>query len=502
MNDAESTAGKPEAASDETLTHAWELIDWDFAQAEVNRLQARIAKARLNGQINKERRLAYLLTHSFYAKALAVKQVTTAKGRHTPGIDKVIWNTPAKKMRAIGALTDKRYKAQPLRRVNIPKKGKQATRPLGIPTMYDRAMQALYLLALDPIVETVSDTNSYGFRKGRCAADAAQHIHFTLSGEGGAPWVLEGDIKGCFDNISHDWLVENIPMDKSVLKQFLKAGYVFEDELFPTVSGTPQGGVISATLANATLNGVQKVLEEKYHTTPKTGIINWRYRRKNKVILIRYADDFIVSAATREIAEEVKGIIADFLGDRGLELSNEKTSIVHIDDGFDFLGWNFRKYNGKLIVKPSKKSVANILNECRRITKTWGRHMTQGDLILMLNRVIRGWAYYHRVMNASKVFGRIDYEVFGMLWRWAKRKHPRKGKRWIAKRYWTPIGTRKWTFTDGSIKLAYAGDVKIRYHVLVRLGANAYLDKEYFKNRVKLRRPSSQAVKSSLEDQA
>ena len=217
-------------------------------------------------------------------------------------------------------------------------------------------MQALYALALDPVSETTADEKSFGFRRGRSAQDACEYIFTALSRRTSPEWVLEGDIKGCFDHISHDWLIDHIPMDKSVLKQFLKAGFVFQNELFPTDEGTPQGGVISPILANMALDGMQKVLSDRFHTN-RLGKIDLRFKNAHKVNLVRYADDFIVTAATKEIAEEAKEIIRGFLCTRGLELSEEKTLITHVDDGFDMLGWTFRRFKEKLIVKPSKKSV-------------------------------------------------------------------------------------------------------------------------------------------------
>ena len=306
------------------------------------------------------KRLQYLLTHSYYAKVLAVRKVTTNKGENTPGVDNQLWSTPASKMRGALSLTNKGYKAKPLRRVYIEKKGKKAKRPLGIPCMYDRAMQALYALALDPVSETTADTKSFGFRKGRSAQDACEYIFTAFSRCFSPEWVLEGDIKGCFDHISHDWLIDNIPKDKSVLKQFLKAGYIFQNELFSTDEGTPQGGIISPILANMTLDGMQKILVDHFHTN-RLGKVDIRFKNAHKVNLVRYADDFIVTAATPEIAEEAKELIRDFQTARGLELSEEKTLITNINEGFDMLGWTFRKFDGKLIVKPSKKPRRNVI---------------------------------------------------------------------------------------------------------------------------------------------
>ncbi len=242
MNGNNSTTAKAERLPDvKQLEKQWKNIDWIKAEKEVNRLQIRIAKAVQEKKWNTVKRLQYLLTHSFYAKALAVRKVTTNKGKNTSGVDKELWVTAASKMRAVLTLSDKNYKAKPLRRVYIEKKGKNAKRPLGIPCMYDRAMQALYALSLVPIAETTADTRSFGFRKGRCCQDACEYIFTNLAKTNSAKWVLEGDIKGCFDHISHEWLLANIPMDKSVLKQFLKAGFVFERELFPTEEGNAAG---------------------------------------------------------------------------------------------------------------------------------------------------------------------------------------------------------------------------------------------------------------------
>ena len=212
--------------------------------------------------------------------------------------------------------------------------------------MYDRAMQALYALALQPAAETCADKRSFGFRLFRSAQDAAQYAFNCLHNPKSAQWILEGDIKGCFDNISHNWLEKNVPMDRSVLSQFLKAGYVFEKNLYHTDRGTPQGGIISPILANITLDGIESILEEQYPDM--------------KVHFIRYADDFMVTAPSKEVAEEICELIRIFLTERGLELSESKTLITHINDGFDFLGWSFRKYDGILLIKPSRESIRKV----------------------------------------------------------------------------------------------------------------------------------------------
>lgn len=482
MNGNCSTTGRnsPERLPDTVqLEHQWKSIDWKKAEAEVSRLQARIAKATQEKKWNTVKRLQYLLSHSYYAKALAVRKVTTNKGKHTPGIDKELWNTPAVKMRNVLILTDKGYKAKPLRRVFIEKPGKKKKRPLGIPCMYDRAMQALYALALDPVSETTADEKSFGFRRGRSAQDACEYIFTALSRRTSPEWVLEGDIKGCFDHISHDWLIDHIPMDKSVLKQFLKAGFVFQNELFPTDEGTPQGGVISPILANMALDGMQKVLSDRFHTN-RLGKIDLRFKNAHKVNLVRSADDFIVTAATKEIAEEAKEIIRGFLCTRGLELSEEKTLITHVDDGFDMLGWTFRRFKEKLIVKPSKKSVKALNASLHNTVLERGKAWRQEDLIRVLNRQLRGWANYHQSVCAKDAFSRTDHILYEMLWRWAKRRHPKKNRKWITANYWYSKGLRNWVFSTKNAELIRLGEVPIIRHTKVRMSANPYLDSEYF----------------------
>jgi RNA-directed DNA polymerase len=250
MNVSNSTTPTGERLTDTRQKIQWKDINWKTVTDSVNQLQIRITKA-----VNKEKwqlvkRLQYLLTHSFYAKLLAIRRVTQNKGTRTAGVDGEKWTTPKAKMNAALNLSDKKYKAKPLRRVYIEKYGKKEKRPLSIPTMYDRAMQALYAFALNPVSEATADRTSFGFRKNRSTHDACEQVFVCLSKKNSAQWVLEGDIKGCFDNINHEWLLNNILMDKSILKQFLKAGFIYNRHLNPTKAGTPQGGIISPTLAN------------------------------------------------------------------------------------------------------------------------------------------------------------------------------------------------------------------------------------------------------------
>lgn len=445
--------GQPCASTAETLN--WESINWETASAYVRKLQMRIVKAQKEGHISKVKSLQWLLTHSFYAKALAVRRVTSNRGKNTPGVDHELWKTPQAKFKAIAKLNRRGYQPQPLRRVYIPKKNGKM-RPLSMPTMTDRAMQTLYKFALEPIAETYADPNSYGFRVGRGTHDAIEQC-FTDLNKGKSPeWILEGDIKGCFDHISHEWLMENIPMDTQILGKWLKSGFVETGRIFPTEEGTPQGGAISPTLMNMTLDGLERILRERFPARRK---VNGE-TVFDKVNFVRYADDFIVTGTNPEILRnEVMPLIGTFLKERGLQLSEEKTLITHINDGFDFLGQNVRKYNGKLLIKPSKASIKAFLKKVRDIIKE-NKSTKQETLIRKLNPVIRGWVNYHRHVVSSETFSWIDHQIYKSLWSWAKRRHKNKGHRWIARKYWHDIKGRKWTF---AAKLDRGSDAEAQY---------------------------------------
>lgn len=481
--------GKPCASPG--IATCWEAIDWQKALAYVKKLQVRIVKAQKEGHYSKVKSLQWLLTHSFYAKALAVKRVTSNQGKRTSGVDHELWLTPQAKFNAISKLNRRGYHPQPLRRHYIPKKNGKM-RPLGIPTMTDRAMQTLYKFSLEPIAETYADPNSYGFRIGRSTHDAIEQC-FTDLNKGKSPeWILEGDIKGCFDHISHEWLLENIPMDTQILEKWLKCGYVETRKLFPTDEGAPQGGTISPTLMNMTLDGLERLLQERLPTRQK---VNGR-THLNKLNFVRYADDFIITGESPEfLRDKVLPIVKEFLTERGLQLSEEKTVITHIEDGFDFLGKNIRKYNGKLLIKPSKTSVKSFLEKVRSIIKG-NKSTKQETLIRKLNPVIRGWVNNQRYVVSSKVFSRVDYEIYKCLWQWAKRRHKKKSHKWIAQKYWHHIGSRQWTFsvpyenqsTEGEplyCKLEYATDTKIIRFKKIVAEANPFDEcwTDYFEER-------------------
>ena len=481
--------GKPCASPG--IATCWEEIEWQKARAYVKKLQMRIVKAQKEGHYSKVKSLQWLLTHSFYAKALAVKRVTSNSGKRTSGVDHELWLTPQAKFNAISKLNRRGYRPQPLRRHYIPKKNGKM-RPLSIPTMTDRAMQTLYKFSLEPIAETYADPNSYGFRIGRSTHDAIEQCFADLNKGKSPEWILEGDIKGCFDHISHQWLLENIPMDTRILEKWLKCGYVETQKLFPTDEGTPQGGTISPTLMNMTLDGLERLLHDRLPTRKK---VNGK-THCNKMNFVRYADDFIITGESPEfLREKVLPIVREFLTERGLQLSEEKTVITHIGEGFDFLGKNIRKYNGKLLIKPCKSAVRSFLGKVRDIIKS-SKSIKQEILIRRLNPVIRGWVNNQRYVVSSKVFSTVDYEIYKCLWQWAKRRHKKKSRKWIARKYWHDIDSRQWTFsvpyenqgTEGKplyCKLEYATDTKIIRFKKIVAEANPFDEywTDYFEER-------------------
>ena len=481
MKKADDGLDKNITGAPSSLGGRWETIDWVKAEAEVKRLQIRIAEAAKIGKMNKVKVLQRILTRSFSARVLAVRRVSSSRGSSTPGIDREVWKTPAIKMRSAIELTPKDYSAKPLRRITIPKKnGKK--RKLGIPTMKDRAMQALYLLALEPIGETTADFNSYGFRPKRGCRDAIAQCFISLARRYSPRWVLDADIKACFDWIDHDWLLENIPIEKKILRQWLKSGYIQNGKLFPTKAGTPQGGIISPLLANMALDGMESLVK-KYNA------------RGMKLNFVRYADDFIVTAERKETLVDI--IIPElkaFLKIRGLELSEEKTRIVNIEDGFDFLGQNMRKFKGnKLITQPTKESIRIHLDKVRSTIKLCGGKSAE-FLINELNPIIRGWSNYHKFVQSGKAFNQCQSHTYGYLLKWAKRSNGNKTPKWIRNHFWGKSKDKRHfsciSFNDGKPfvrSLLHHPEVGLARYIKIRGSANPYSkkDREYFVMREK-----------------
>ena len=475
-SDADMSVAEKLTGATRDRTPHWHSINWMKVKRTVRRLQARIVKAVQSGKWHKVKALVYLLTHSFAGRALAILRVVCNAGAQTPGVDGQTWSTPEDKSNALASLRRHGYRPQPLRRVYIAKSnGKR--RGLGIPTLGDRAMQALYLLGLDPIAEQRADNHSYGFRLERSGADALEQCHNVLGSEHCASWILEADIKACFDRISHEWLLKHVPMDRTVLSMWLKAGFIEKKTWFATSEGTPQGGILSPCLANWTLDGLQTLLAERFMNTPKQA-------RSNKVHLVRYADDFIITGTSQVLLQYgVKPLVEQFLTERGLELSHEKTKITRIEDGFDFLGQTIRRYrDGKVLLKPSRCSVRTFLTKIRETLDKAGS-LTSAALIRRLNQQIKGWTMYHRWASSKRTFTQVDRRIFAMIWKWLRHRHRHKSGKWIKQKYFRCKGDRNWVFTGASkdskgrkyvLYLMEAAKVAVKRYIKVRSDVNPY----------------------------
>jgi len=446
----------------------WKKADWRKLEKRVFKLQKRIYKASQRGDVKAIRRLQKTMMRSWSCKMLAVIRVTQDnKGKKTAGVDGVKSLTPKQRFDLVARLKLS-SKSRPTRRVWIDKPGKDEKRPLGIPTMNDRALQALVKLALEPEWEARFEPNSYGFRPGRSAHDAKEAIFNAIRYK--AKYVLDADIAKCFDCIDHKALLDKLntfPTISRQIRAWLKAGVMDDLQFQETSEGTPQGGVISPLLANIALHGMEERIKRYAETLPtKKG---WGKRdNRSSLNLIRYADDFVILHKELTVVQRCQEIISEWLLNMGLELKPSKTRLAHTlnkyedeEPGFDFLGFNVRQFpvglytsgkksNGELlgfktIITPSSKKVKA---HYQRIVDTIDAHKSapQEALIGKLNPIIRGWANYYSTVVSKETYSQLDHLVFKKLWNWAKHRHPNKMGQWIANKYWQTIDGDNWVF--------------------------------------------------------
>lgn len=452
----------------------WNAINWRECNRIVKNLRYRIYRATEQGDYKKVRSLQKLMLRCKSNTLLCVRRVTQLNdGKNTSGIDKIVVKTPKERSELAKELVQfTTWKAKPTRRVYIPKgNGKQ--RPLGIPVIMDRCIQAMVKNALEPEWEAKFEPISYGFRPGRSCQDAITKIFGFVNAKSKREWVVDADIKGAFDNISHDHLLKslgNVPA-KELIKQWLKAGYMEKDVFHNTDAGTPQGGIISPLLANIALHGMEKVLGIKYKRSTGANI--------GKRAVIRYADDFVVFCESREDAQLVISTLTGWLSERGLKLSEEKTKIVNVKDGFNFLGFNIKKYKDntsrtgwRTLIKPSKESINKLKDKLRKEWLSLRGHNVI-EIIQRLNPIIRGWANYYRTQVSSRIFTALDSWMFHRQVRFARHTHPMKPVKWTREKYWGKLNKArndKWVFgdkTSGAYLLKFRW-FNIKRHVLVK----------------------------------
>ncbi|NEO10438.1 MULTISPECIES: group II intron reverse transcriptase/maturase [unclassified Moorena] len=458
----------------------WNKVKWRKLELTVFKLQKRIYQASSRGDVRVVKKLQKTLMKSWSAKMIAVRRVTQEnKGKKTAGIDGVKALTNKQRLALVASLKNFSKKAQPTRRVWIPKPGRKEKRPLGIPTMYDRTLQALAKQALEPEWEAKFESNSYGFRPGRSCHDAIEAIFKNSNKK--EKWVLDADIAKCFDKINHDALLTKLntyPSLRRLIKSWLKAGIMDNGVFSPTEEGTPQGGIISPLLANIALHGMEKAVWEHANTVKKK-----KTHYKRGLAFIRYADDFVILHQDQKVVEEYKEVIKEWLKGMGLELKPSKTKITNLYDGIDFLGFNIRHYKVgknhskrgfKTIIKPSKEAISKHYEQ---LSTAINKHRAapQEALISYLKPIIRGWCNYYRSVCSKEIFDDLGNMLWNKLQRWGYRRHPNKSKSWVTKKYWGTVDKDNWMFmTDKDNYLPKHAKTEIVRHVKVQEARSPY----------------------------
>ncbi len=453
----------------------WSDINWDIVESYVERLQGRIYKATSKKDFRTVVNLQKLTIRSYYVKLYAIRQVTMInKGRYTPGIDGVVCHSDKereelyRKVSTFSMNSIKSYHPKPVRRVEIPKSNGK-TRPIGIPTIYDRIIQTIVKIALEPKWECKFHENSFGFRAGRSTQDAIEVIKESIQ-SGNGEFILDVDLSGCFDNIAHKPLLSKLYLFKPIIQKWLKAGIIKDNKYYNTFKGTPQGGIISPLLANIALNSLDYDFNR---------VIDY-HGRYYPLTMVRYADDMVLLTSNKDILSKVKSVLSKRLFLLGLSLNQEKTKQVHKSEGFKFLGFHLIQYQMKTLwVQPDKSSIKRILRKIKDFTDTHKQTKTD-ELIYSLNRIILGWARYYQYCRTHRVFPRMELITFRWVWRWCKRRHPKKSKEWVKDNYFSKKGDRKWVFSGNIWTFNKFSDIK-RKRYKWRVGNKSFLNPEHKK---------------------
>lgn len=461
---------------DELLAQMWDGMDWSAAEEKLATIQERLTIAAYRKNDKEIEDIQKRIVRDVEIKCLAVRHVVNSTA--SPGVDKIKWRTSAEKMRAAISLTSKDYHASPMRQILITAKNTGKERRPRIPTYYDRAMNVLYGYSLIPVTEAMAERKSFAFRPGRSTQDAHAYVLEALKGNDAPEYVVCGDIKAYYSHIQHSWLLKNVPMDKRVLSEFLNAGIVFAGKLFPAQDeGISEGSNISPYLGNFVLDGLQKYIFDGLHGTSSPE----DYANGN---LIRFADDILVTVRSPEDAQAVVELLKIFLDERGLTLSEDKTKVCKITDGFTFLSRSYIKKNGLVYSKPSDKAVERFIDDLK--TTIQSNRKSQRDLILLLNRKLKGWAGYHRYTDATDAFRRVDAAVQSALLEAAIDKHPRMPLAKVKAKYWYRESDGRHCYAlpdDKSVRVVRLADTLLLTHNRIKTNANPYVDRDYTESR-------------------